>query len=273
MGLFKSIKKFLFGEKPKPPPIPAPVQAPAPVMQQAVQTPYVPPPPPPKSPAQLFYESILQRHMNGQSVFGDQYRNALLDKTNRELSLQSRESSDSVNQMLANMNLLGSSAQGNALGEIERARQREMANASNNLTLQEIDFLNRAGQGSVTADNSQQEQQRINNQVSQFATTNLQNNLKNVSDELFRNTNFNAGQQQQQYGNQFQSYKDANDNYQGNQATLANLATAGMAMFNPAAATGMTLSQALAARNAGKKAANSAEDANVYLAKTFGWGS
>jgi hypothetical protein len=69
-------------------------------------------------------------------------RDAILGGATRSANYTADQSSSRLSETLNQMNLLGSTAQGRGLGEIERARQDQIGNARDQVTAQEFQFQN-----------------------------------------------------------------------------------------------------------------------------------
>lgn len=96
---------------------------------------------------QSMMSQALGRLNSGQTTLSPEYRAAVMGTATRSANDAADEGAERINHQLNQMGLLNSTAQGRALGENERTRQSQVANARDDLTEQEFALnQNRYGQ-------------------------------------------------------------------------------------------------------------------------------
>jgi len=221
MGIFD----FLFGKKPKRPEVPEPASNP--YQPQTIQGQAYTPTQErydvsgalnPQSASNLNYsmdqgaESALRdvllnrmlgNYQKGLPILEQGYRNAVLGRAKSGLDESAMESSNMLSERLNSMNLLGSTAHGTGLGDIQKERLRGLTDVENNLVQQELGQLNSAISGAFN----------LNDALAQRAARELGAKQWGMGFDTQNKqwaANFLSGENRNQFNSNWNSQMDAN---------------------------------------------------------------
>lgn len=159
----------------------------------------------------------LANYNAGKPILDEPYRNAVLGQAKRSFDLSAGESTNQVNENYNNLNLLGATGHGQAVGEVQRSRLQGMADIEDNLVQQELGQLNNAtGQAlSLQGAFAQRANNKFNGNMSTFGAGMQKANYGQTERQnSFTNglAGYNANQRERQTG--FQSQQQVAENEQ-----------------------------------------------------------